>query len=65
MIKFLLGLAVSAGSLSVCFQVVAWVIRAETNAEISVSWLNSYIGSAALLFGLATVKAIFSPAKNP
>lgn len=63
-IKFVSGLAVSSGSLAVCFQVIAWVIRAETDAEMSVSWFNSYVGSAAFLFGLATVKAIFSPAKT-
>jgi len=63
-IKFVSGLGVSSGSLAICLQVIAWVIRAETGAEINVSWFGSYVGSAAFLFGLATVKAIFSPAKT-
>ena len=64
MTKVVSGLAVSSGILSVCFQTISWIVESETEYSLGVSWFKSYVGSMAILLGLATVKAIFSSPKN-
>jgi len=58
------GLGVSSGLITVCFQALSWVVRSETGTDFGASWLNSYVGSAALLIAIATVRAVFTPGKN-
>lgn len=57
--KPFLGLFLSSGLLSVCFQSFSWVVRSESDTNLNVSWFNSYVGSLALILSLATLRTIF------
>lgn len=56
----LIGLFVSSGMVSCCFQLFAYVVRRETEYDLSSSWLGSYLGATAVILFLATMKVIVS-----
>lgn len=56
MSKALVGWAVGSGILSVSSQVFAWVVRMESDTDLSFSWFGSYVGSACFLLVVTTIR---------
>jgi hypothetical protein len=56
MTKALAGWAVGSGILSLASQVFAWVVRRESDIDLSFSWFGSYVGSACVLLVITTMR---------
>lgn len=56
MTKAVVGWAVGSGILSTSSQVFAWVVRRESEIDLSFSWFGSYVGSACVLLVVTTMR---------
>lgn len=55
--KALFGLAVGSGVLSTTAQLFAWVVRMESEIDLSFSWFGSYVASICVMFAVATLRS--------